>query len=322
MPKGFFTQGIAVLLREPLSLAEVRKLVEPKFDIVKETAATGGWEMGGPSLVVSFRPEVNGYATIDVVTRPWPDHMGDPKQEPTLFAAWSMGNFGPFAFPNGLTRSVQQAWTWDGASDAVAAHRAFARIRLTYLAGAADDAPVMPADCDPFAELRFATGLALAVLDHPSTICLFNPNGEVLMSAAGVRGALESAEEHGYPPLDAWVNVRLSRLGDDWLVMDTVGSRQIELRDLEAAFPAKLADANEVGPFLRNVALHLVENGLVIQHGHTVDGPGGVWRALWLDDGLLSPPRDVLRLLPVAAKNVPPALDPAHKPDRPWWKLW
>ncbi|MDJ0847938.1 MAG: hypothetical protein QNK04_06055 [Myxococcota bacterium] len=38
--------------------------------------------------------------------------MGDPQREPLLMGAWSMGHFGPFAYPGGLERAAQQCWGW------------------------------------------------------------------------------------------------------------------------------------------------------------------------------------------------------------------
>ena len=86
MPKGFFTQAAALLLRDSVDLAEIKPLMSD-CRIVKEVEAAEDWSLGGPSLTVEYRPAVNGYISIDVVAHRWPDHMGDPEQEPTLFAA-------------------------------------------------------------------------------------------------------------------------------------------------------------------------------------------------------------------------------------------
>jgi hypothetical protein len=38
--------------------------------------------------------------------------MGDPKLDPMTFGAWSMGHFGPLAYPGGLGGARQHAWSW------------------------------------------------------------------------------------------------------------------------------------------------------------------------------------------------------------------
>src|SRR6185369_4273960 len=121
----------------------------------------------GPAAVVPFRPEVNGYVAIDVVNQAWPDHMGDPKSDVTLFAAWSMGQFGPFTFPGGLQRAQQQSWGWRDSAEAVSSHRGFIRLRTSYVFGADKDSPILPTPYDPIAELHFLDRLSLSLLPEP-----------------------------------------------------------------------------------------------------------------------------------------------------------
>lgn len=59
--------------------------------------------------------------------------MGDAKSDPMTFGAWSMGYFGPFAYPGGLTRAIQQPWGWAAARDVAPTHRGFDRIRSSYV---------------------------------------------------------------------------------------------------------------------------------------------------------------------------------------------
>src|SRR5262245_14888107 len=84
-------------------------LDEKEFEIVKQTPPAKDWRFGGPTLIVAYLPEVNGYAAIDVVNHSWPDTMGGPKSDPATFGAWGTGQFGPFTFPGGLARAGQHA---------------------------------------------------------------------------------------------------------------------------------------------------------------------------------------------------------------------
>ncbi len=330
MPKGFFTQAVAVLLRQTVTLADIREFLSG-FQIAKEVWDTGDSEFGGPCFVVEYRPSVNGYVSVDVVDRQWPDHMGDPKKEPMLFAAWSMGHYGPFALPNGLKRAIEQSWGWEGAAQAVAGHNAFVRLRLSYVFGAGGDDPVMPKDCDPVDELRFLTKMVQALLAHPAAICYFNPSGELLMTREMLEGPVRYYAEKDLPAVNAWCNVRLFNLGDSdpkWILMDSVGNWQLDFADMEAAFPSGAFAPEDVGQFIRDFSLYLAEKGMVVKDGDTTDGPGGIrWQARSFDRGLSDPPRQVLRWLPIGNFRAPPELlghpsEGAQRENKPWWRLW
>ncbi len=309
--KGFFTQGVVILLRAPVTIAAVRARLAD-FPVVKELPGAS-WEMGGPGLVVAYRRELNGAVTVDVVDRPWPDAMGDPKQEPMVFGAWSMGHFGPCTWPGGLQRAVQQAWAWPEARQGGVPHAGFVRLRVTYVGGA--DAPVMPEGCDARHELEYLTRMGQALLGLPEALCWFVPGGELLLPAAKLKAQVEWAAEHDVPAVDAWTNARLYNLPDGWQLMDTVGNGQLDVPELEAVFPADFAEPGDVAAFLRNATAYLVERGPIIEDGNTMDGPGEVrWRAFEFEESVADPPRAVLRWFPEPAlARVPEPLGPAAR---------
>lgn len=326
MPKGFFSQTVTVLLRSPVNLDEVAKCLSA-FEIVKRVPASESPEMGGASLVVAYRPEVNGYVSVDLYPVEWPDHMGDPQTEPMLFGAWVMGHFGPGAYPHGLQRATQQSWRWEGAAEAVASHAAVLRLRTSYVFGAGKDAKVMPADCDPRHELMFLMRMVLALGSLKDAIGYFNPNGEVLLPFPALAESLEHHSKHDLPPLDCWANVRLFNISETWALMDCVGNWQLDFCDQEVAFPRSLTDPDSVDPFIRNISLHLLQKGDAIKDGGTVDGPGGIkWQAKNLEAGVSDPPRGVKRWLPCGVNEIPPELlGPAAPPEedkkKSKWKI-
>jgi hypothetical protein len=310
MAKGFFTQSACILLSRPASLDEIGALLG-EFRIAKRIDDAPSPDMGGPSFTLEFQPKVNGYLTVDIQDRAWPDHMGDPKTEPMLLGAWSMGHFGPFAFPGNLRRAAQQSWEWEGARTVPEQHRAFIRIRSSYVFGAGDDAKLVlvPPDYDPLAELLFVTRVARALLRHPAALAYFNPNGETLRTAEILDESLAFHAERQLPPLDVWSNIRLFNPGNGWLLMDTVGMGQLDRPDCEACFPEQGYQPGAVDHFFRNCSLYLLEKGEVVKHGDTMDGPGGIaWRAHHVEEALAEPPRPVLRWFPVDGSEPPPEM--------------
>jgi hypothetical protein len=308
MAKGFFTQGVCVLTDGQPAVTDIKSVLQDHgFQIAKESPAGENWCFGGPTLIVAFRADVNGYAAVDVVNQPWPDAMGDPKTDPTLFAAWSMGHFGPLAFPGGLERARQHAWSWQQASTIGIGHRGFIRIRISYVFGGEPNAPVFPESYEPLEEMMFLSRIVLALLTVRSVICYFNPNGEVLRDLASFREVWDACSEQENIPLGLWTNIRFFNLSDAIGLMDTVGNGQLEIRDVETIFPHDRYDPGDIDYYMRNVTHDLLDLGREIQTGEAIDGPGESdlsWTTDALDDGLGAPPRRVLRLYPKASRGA------------------
>jgi hypothetical protein len=308
MPKGCYTQGVCLLTNGQPTIDVIKPcLVKQAFDIVKETSSQKDWYFSGPSLVISFLPEVNGYASIDVVGMPWPDSMGDLESEPMLFGSWAMGNFGPFTFPGGLARAQQHVRTLEPKQTPLDSHAGFIRIRISYLFGCRPETPVFPNDYDALAELNFLNRLVLTLFETPGVLCYFNPNGEVLCDRNRFHDVWKACREQKTIPLPLWANVRLFDLDDKFGFMDTVGNGQLDVSDIEAVFPKSEYAPGDVDYYLRNVTHYLLDSATKIQSGDTFDGPEEtslLWTAELLDAGLTDPPRPVLRLYPNAHEEA------------------
>ena len=320
--RGFYSQGVAILFTEPPSIPDLREHLS-EIDVVAETPASELPEIGGPSLTVSYRPELNGMVNVDVWPHPWPDHMGSPDEEPMLFGAWSMGHFGPGAYPGGLERAIQQAW-FDADAPAVAEeHQAVVRLRLSYVFGAGDDAPVRPEGVDDQHELQFLDRMSVALLAHPQASAYFNPNGEVLSTRHGF-----GADQGAHRALERWTNLRMMRLqdlGEDWMLMDLVGCEQLGIMDHEVAFQSSAAEPNEVARFLRNMILHELEAPGRVKSCDTAElGSGRVVQCHASTHALYAPPRPTLRWFFDRRESTPEILQQhleAPTKKRPWWRF-
>ena len=199
--KGFYTQGLAILLRRAATLRAIEESLQG-FGVVKRVEGSSTWAIGGPSVVVAYRPDVNGYVAVDTIEHGWPDHMGDPKADPEVFAAC---HFGPGAWPGGLDRACQHSWGWPDGRSIPLQHQAFIRIRSSYAFGADYKAPIMPSDYEPLQELEFVTRIAAALVRLPEVLCFFNPNGECVRSASQFLDALSHHASAKQMPLDVLV---------------------------------------------------------------------------------------------------------------------
>jgi len=302
-----FSQCLAVLFQRTPTLEELEAALS-RFSIVNRTGGGEHWAFGGPSVVLEYRPDVNGYLSVDICNHPWPDPMGDTQTEKMIFGAWALGHFGPGAYPGSLQRAAQQAWQWPEGSTAAERHRSFVRVRSSYVFGARGDMPVLPPDYEALPELMFVTRVARAALEIEGALALFNPNGECLANATVMDESIGRFQAGGPVPQELWANVRLLRLEGlgSWVLMDTVGMGQLDTPDHEACCDGEAFDLSEVASFLRNAADYVRENGEIIQDGDTMDGPGGIrWQGASFGEGLAAPPRRVIRWLPLDGRQRP-----------------
>lgn len=322
MAKGLFTQGMCVLLRSPIDVDTLQHQLRA-LEMVGRHDSEGDDE-SPTTLVYDYRAEVAGRLLVTPSTIPWPDDLGDPESSPERFIAWSLGQFGPLAFPGCLRRAGEQCWGWEEGSEAITQHHSHVRFLVSYVLGTgepdddiAEDVPLVPEDYDPIDELKFITRAVEAVMELPEAICYFNPGGEVLRDRDGLRRGLNHAWNHELPPLDMWTNVRLFRATEQWSLMDTVGNGQFDIPDVEAIFDTDKFEPSEIEGFLRSASLYLIDGDDDVEDGDTADGPGDlVWKAMECADGLSDPPRETIRWIPQDESDPPEELlDPGMEEE-------
>jgi len=302
-----FTQCFCLLINRSVSLLDLRSILEENgYGVVKENWTPERWQFSGPSLLIPYIPGVNGYVTIDVVNERWPDAMGDPKADTTTFGAWSMGFFGPFTFPGGLSRARDHSRSWGEGQRVTQLESGFIRVRLSYALGAGKDAAIIPKERDPLRELTFLNRLTFALLGVAGVFAYFNPNGEVLLDRASFTCVFEGCAKGKFIPVQLWANCRSFVLNGRLGLMDLVGSGQFDRRDVEAFFPIAQYRGQPIGDYLSNVTIYLIGLQRELRTGESIDGPNETnltWTIESLDESLASPPQRVVRLYPKASRD-------------------
>ncbi|TWU42853.1 DUF4261 domain-containing protein [Novipirellula artificiosorum] len=315
MAKGLFTQGMCVLLREPVSIGELEERLAA-FELVGRHESIED-DDAPETLVLKYREDVGGHLLVTPCRSPWPDDMGDPDESPERFVAWSLGQFGPLAFPGCLQRASEQSWGWEGGADVVPLHTAHIRLLISYVLGMEEvdgedddeDIPLVPDEYDAMGEMQFITRAVTALLELPQAICYFNPGGEVLRDQTGLRQGLNYAWNHELPALDMWTNVRIFKADEEWSLMDTVGNGQLDLPDMEAIYRADQFEPADVERFLRNASLYMLTSEEEVEEGDTADGPGEIsWLAMECAEALSDPPRPTIRWAPQNGTDPPAEL--------------
>ena len=128
---------------------------------------------------------------------------------------------------------------------------------------------------------------------------------------------LKTCRDANLPALPVWSAVRMAKLDDapPWMMADVVGMQQLDATDHEACFARGRHNPGEVMGFLRGLAGYTLDRGNVIQSGHTTDGPGGIWRALEVEEAIIPAPRRVIRWFPEDGSEPPAALRAASRPS-------
>ena len=312
MSKGLFTQGMCILLRAPVAISDLEQRLSA-FNFVGRQESIED-DDAPETLVYEYEPNTNGHLLVTPASNAWPDDMGDPDESPERFVAWSLGQFGPLAFPGCLQRAGDQACGWEEGGQRILEHTAHIRFLISYVFGNDEpdddeDVPLVPEDYDPIDELAFLTKAVALVLEMPEAICYFNPGGEVIRDENGLRQGLNHAWSHNLPPLDMWTNVRIYRADEAWSLMDTVGNGQFDVPDLEAIFENERFEPSEIEGFLRSASLYMLRSEEEIEDGDTADGPGDIsWRAMECEDALSDPPRPTIRWIPDGDAEPPAEL--------------
>lgn len=316
-----YTQGVVILLKGPVELAELKKSLTG-FKILSQKEASDSWTVMGPSLVLELARGSRGRIVVDLVDRPWPDTNSDPQ----VAAARDAGEFGPSTAEESLHRACAFCPpTWPEGPNLARGHEAFLRVRVTYVKASGAPLQGVPEDYNVVTECEQMLGVVEALLEHPSALCYFNPAGELIASREFLSTICDAFHKASQPAINALANRRMTKVEEsDWTVIDLVGMGQLDLPDFEICFTESY-DPNEMAGFLVQTALSILKSGQSIKDGHTLSGPGGkLYQAKTVSDSQLRPSREVLRFRPRDGSVSPASLGFGDKPlgRRAWWEFW
>ncbi len=214
---------------------------------------------------------------------------------------------GPFTHPFALRRALEHT-LWPQATEAVPQHASFVRLRVSYAFSESKDIKALPENYDPIAELSFITEMAGLFLSHPSAVCLFDPNGETLLTFSMMNKMISTSNAQGKIPIQLWTNDRYFVTPEGWAIVDCVGNAQFDLMDHEMVFEAKQFAAFEIAQAVRKLTWYQLERTAVVQGGDTISGPNGSTWIAHHAQSIMEPKREVLRWFMTGVEEVPEAL--------------
>jgi len=146
---------------------------------------------------------------------------------------------------------------------------------------------------------QIVAGGLLALLDLVDADLVYWPQTEQMLDPDKVRSMLAEPDERANPAY-GFVNVRFFNVEESGeRVMDTLGLGALGLTDLQMHY--RDLEPARVARFLHSLAAYLMENGDIIENGHTVQGLEGDDRWTCLHQmALVAPERVVLDVDPGA----------------------
>ncbi|MDO6808931.1 DUF4261 domain-containing protein [Zobellia galactanivorans] len=157
-----------------------------------------------------------------------------------------------------LENSFRQSWNWQEAEETV--KKCSYEILLTDL---------MSRNLGYKERIEFFQKFVASIVSAIKPSAVWIRNSEVILEPEDF---LERSSQNNYQNINAFMNVRLFNIQEtqNEMMMDTLGLSSLGLPDFEFRF----ADYNpqEIAGLLFNYGAYIFENGVVIEHGNTIEG--------------------------------------------------
>lgn len=177
---------------------------------------------------------------------------------------------------------VGQSWATENADELLG--QASSEIKVLEL---------MTSPLEPVKRLKILHAVLRAMTEITRPIALAFEHSQQILSAKDALAEWNEAPE----ARPGCINVRYFNPGDGTQLMDTRGLQDVGLHDLQCHF--KTLDPGPVAHLLTTLAHYIIENGAVIDSGHTVGGieAGQTWTCRF-EQSLAQPTRTVLDIDP------------------------
>lgn len=182
-----------------------------------------------------------------------------------------------------LHNSFGQSWNWIEAEETV--RKCSYEILLT---------DVMSRNMDYKERIEYFQKFVASIVSAMNPSAVWVRNSEMILEPTDY---LEKSSQNNYQNINAFMNVRLFNIREteNEMIMDTLGLNSLGLPDFEFRFANY--DAQQIAGLLFNYGHYIFENGVVIEHGNTIEGieENSKWKC-YFNHSQLEPKRIVIEI--------------------------
>jgi len=182
-----------------------------------------------------------------------------------------------------LHNSFGQSWGWIEAEETV--RKCSYEILLTDL---------MSRNLDYKERIEYFQKFVASIVSAMNPSAVWIRNSEIILEPTDF---LEKSSQNNYQNINTFMNVRLFNIQETEgeMIMDTLGLNSLGLPDFEFRFTNY--DAQQIAGLLFNYGHYIFENGVVIEHGNTIEGieENSKWKC-YFNHSQLEPKRIVIEI--------------------------
>lgn len=182
-----------------------------------------------------------------------------------------------------LHNSFGQSWSWTEAEETV--RKCSYEILLTDL---------MSRNLDYKKRIEYFQKFVVSIVSAMNPSAVWVRNSEMILKPTDF---LEKSSQNNYQNINVFMNVRLFNIQETEgeMIMDTLGLNSLGLPDFEFRFTNY--DVQQIAGLLFNYGHYIFENGVVIEHGNTIEGieENSKWKC-YFSHSQLEPKRIVIEI--------------------------
>lgn len=182
-----------------------------------------------------------------------------------------------------LNASFGQSWSWSQAEETV--KKCSYELLLTDL---------MSRNLDYRERIEYFQKFVASIISAMEPSAVWIRNSEMVLKPTDF---LEKSSQNNYQNVNVFMNVRLFNVQktESEMIMDTLGLNSLGLPDFEFRFANY--DTQQIAGLLFNYGHYIFENGVVIEHGNTIEGieENSKWKC-YFNHSQLEPKRIVIEI--------------------------